>query len=114
MFLRQTRRKKDGKTHSYWSVVENHRLHSGRVVQRHVLYLGEISPSQAAAWRKSIEVFDEDAGHPRTLALFPEDRCAAVTADSSIVQLRLPKCSCAGRGNGARAGWPGSCGESYS
>src|ERR1700719_2743009 len=91
MFLRQTRRKKDGKTHSYWSVVENQRLHSGRVVQRHVLYLGEISPSQAAAWRKSIEVFDKDAGHPRTLALFPEDRCAAVTADSSIVVVGLTK-----------------------
>ena len=89
MFLRQTRRKKDGKTHSYWSVVENQRLQGGRMVQRHVLYLGEISPSQAAAWRKSIEVFDEDAGRPRTLALFPEDRCAAVTPDSSTVQLRL-------------------------
>jgi hypothetical protein len=106
MFLRQTRRKKDGKTHSYWSVVENQRLEGGRVVQRHVLYLGEISPSQAAAWRKSIEVFDEDAGRPRTLALFPEDRATAVTPhlaiptaapsgpwpaspDSSIVQLRL-------------------------
>jgi hypothetical protein len=89
MFLRQTRRQKDGKTHSYWSVVENQRLQGGRVVQRHVLYLGEISPSQAAAWRKSIEVFDEEAGQLRTLALFPEDRCAAVTPDSSIVQLRL-------------------------
>jgi hypothetical protein len=89
MFLRQTRRKKDGKTHSYWSVVENRRLEDGRVVQRHVLYLGEISPSQAASWRKSIEVFDEDAGHQRTLALFPEDRATVVTSDSSIVQLRL-------------------------
>jgi hypothetical protein len=89
MFLRQTRRKKDGKTHSYWSVVENQRVEGGRVVQRHLLYLGEISQSQAAAWRKSIEVFDEDAGHARTLALFPEDRCTAVTSDSSIVQLRL-------------------------
>src|SRR5580700_10355902 len=89
MFLRQTRRKKDGKTHSYWSVVENQRLEGGRVVQRQVLYLGEISPSQAAAWRKSIEVFDEDAGHRRTLALFPEDRATAVTPDSSVVQLRL-------------------------
>jgi hypothetical protein len=39
-----------------------------RVLQSHVLYLGEISPSQAAAWRKSIEVFDEGAGHSRTLA----------------------------------------------
>ena len=89
MFLRQTRRKKDGKTHSYWSVVENQRLAGGRVVQRHVLYLGEISPSQAAAWRKSIEVFDEDAGHARTLELFPEDRAAVAASDNSVVQLRL-------------------------
>jgi hypothetical protein len=89
MFLRQTRRKKDGKTHSYWSVVENQRLDGGRVVQRQVLYLGEISPSQAASWRRSIEVFDEDAGHSRTLALFPEDRATAVASDSSIVHLRL-------------------------
>src|SRR5271167_960720 len=89
MFLRQTRPKKDGKTHSYWSVVENQRLEGGRVVQRHVLYLGEISPSQAAAWCKSIDVFDEDAGHPRTLALFPEDRCAEVASDGSLVRLRL-------------------------
>src|SRR4030088_2436630 len=89
MFLRQTRRKKDGKTHSYWSVVENQRLDNGRVVQRRVLYLGEINSSQAAVWRKAIEVLDEDAGRPRTLALFPEDRCAAVASDASIVRLRL-------------------------
>src|SRR5450631_3144312 len=89
MFLRCTERKKNGKTHHYWNVVENKRLDDGRVVQRHVLYLGEISPSQAAAWRKSIEVFDEDAGQSRTLALFPEDHCSAVTPHSSIVQLRL-------------------------
>ena len=89
MFLRQTRRTKDGKTHSYWSVVENQRLDGGRVVQRPVLYLGEINSSQAAVWRKAIEVLDEDAGRPQTLALFPEDRCDAITPDASIVQLRL-------------------------
>ena len=89
MFLRQTRRTKDGKTHSYWSVVENQRLDGGRVVQRPVLYLGEINSSQAAVWRKAIEVLDEDAGRPQTLALFPEDRCHAVASDASIVQLRL-------------------------
>ena len=70
MFLRRTERKKDGKRHSYWSIVENKRVAGGRMVQRHVLYLGEISSSQAAGWRKAIEVFDEDAGRPRTLALF--------------------------------------------
>src|SRR5712675_1192768 len=89
MFLRRTERKKNGKTHSYWNVVENKRLDDGRVVQRHVLYLGEINSSQAAAWRKSVEVFDEDAGHARTLALFPEDHAAVVASDNSVVQLRL-------------------------
>jgi hypothetical protein len=64
-------------------------IQGGRVVQRHVLYLGEISPSRAAAWGKSIEVFDEEAGRPRTRALFPEDRRAAVTPDSSTVRLRV-------------------------
>ena len=87
MFLRKTERRKDGKTHLYWSVVENRRLDSGRVVQRHVLYLGEINSSQAEAWRRAIEVFDEDAGRSRTLALFPEDRCAA--ADGDVIRLRL-------------------------
>jgi hypothetical protein len=89
MFLRQTRRKKDGKTHVYWNIVENRRLDDGRVVQRQVLYLGEIHSSQAAAWRKAIEVFDEASGKPRTLALLPEDRCAAVSDDASAVRLCL-------------------------
>ncbi len=89
MFLRRTERKKNGKTHSYWNVVENKRLDGGRVVQRHVLYLGEINSSQAAAWRKAIEVFDVDAGRARTLSLFPEDRCEAIAGDASVVQLRL-------------------------
>ena len=70
MFLKCTRRIKDGKTHHYWSVVENRRLSDGRVVQRQVLYLGEINDSQKEAWRKTIEVFDE--GKKRQVALFPE------------------------------------------
>jgi hypothetical protein len=89
MFLRKTPRKKDGKTHDYWSVVENKRVAGSRVVQRHVLYLGEINSSQAAVWRKAIEVLDDDAGHPRTMALFPEDRCTGLAPARSIVQLRL-------------------------
>lgn len=90
MFLRATVRKKDGKKHIYYSVVENKRLEDGRVVQRHVLYLGEINSSQQLAWRKSIEVLDEE--HPqsaRTIALFPEDRCEAVVGEEDVVRLRL-------------------------
>ena len=85
----ETRRRKDGKTHVYWNIVENRRLDDGRVVQRQVLYLGEIHSSQAAAWRQAIEVFDTASGKPRTLALFPEDRCAAVADDASVVRLCL-------------------------
>jgi hypothetical protein len=90
MFLRATVRKKDGKEHTYYSVVENKRLADGRVVQRHVLYLGEINSSQQLAWRKSIEVLDEE--HPqstRTIALFPEDRCESVVSEDDVVRLRL-------------------------
>ena len=89
MFLRGTIRKKNGKEHRYWSIVENKRIAGGKVRQRHVLYLGEINASQERAWRKSIEVLDEQADRPRTLALFPEDRCDGLLPDSSIVQLRL-------------------------
>jgi hypothetical protein len=93
MFLRATIRKKDGKEHRYWSVVENRRVAGGRVVQRHVLYLGEINSSQELAWRRSIEVLDENARTPRTLALFPEDRCEGLAPDASIVRLRLSQLS---------------------
>ena len=75
MFLRHKVRRKDGKEHHYWSIVENRRVSGGRTVQRHVLYLGEINASQGAAWCKAIEVLDED-GQQATMALFPEDRPA--------------------------------------
>jgi hypothetical protein len=89
MFLRAKIRKKDGKEHRYWSVVENRRVGGGRVVQRHVLYLGEINSSQELAWRRSIEVLEDATERPRTLSLFPEDRCEGLLADASIVRLRL-------------------------
>jgi len=89
MFLRSTSRKKNGKQHRYWSIVENKRLADGRVAQRHVLYLGEINSSQELAWRKSIEVLEEGKTKPSTLALFPEDRCQAEIADESMVRVRL-------------------------
>ena len=89
MFLRASTRKKDGKLHRYYSVVENKRMGGRGVVQRHVLYLGEINSSQERAWRRSIEVLDEAAERPRTLSLFAEDRCEGVVEDDSIVRLRL-------------------------
>ena len=89
MFLRSKRRGKDGKEHRYWSVVENRRVRSGRVVQRQVLFLGEINDRQQGAWRQTLEVFDEAAQRARTLSLFPEDRAIPVDAlDGVQVKLR--------------------------
>ena len=88
MFLRCTNRKKDGKEHRYWNVVENRRVTGGRVVQRQVLYLGEINGSQREAWRKTIEVFEEGASRAQTMALFPED-CPVEIDDASVVKIRL-------------------------
>src|SRR2546430_5607959 len=89
MFLRCKVRRKDGKQHRYWSVVENTRTARGRVVQRHVLYLGEINDTQELAWRRSIEVLEDGAAQPRTLSLFPEDRCEGLLADAAIVHVKL-------------------------
>jgi transposase len=89
MFLKESTRFKDGKEHHYWSLVENRRVDGGRkVVQRHVLYLGEINSSQQTAWRKTIEVFETGSTRARTVALFPEERSPAVDADN-IVRIRL-------------------------
>ena len=88
MFLRHKIRRKDGKEHRYWSIVENRRVTGGRTVQRHVLYLGEINDSQRAAWCQTIEAFDESCVRAKQIALFPEDR-SAPALDCDVVQVRL-------------------------
>ena len=72
MFLRCVIRKKNGKEHSYWSIVENRRVARGRVVQRHVLYLGEINSDQEQQWLRSLEIFEEGEQTPRTVALLAQ------------------------------------------
>jgi hypothetical protein len=88
MFLRCTNRKKDGKAHRYWSVVENRRVSSGKIVQRQVLYLGEINDSQRESWRKTVEVLEDGHTSAKTMALFPEDRPVEIN-DEYVVQIRL-------------------------
>jgi transposase len=88
MFLRCHKRLKDGKEHRYYSIEESRRLQSGRIVQRRVLYLGEISDSQQAAWRRTLEVFEEGQHGPTTLSLFPDDRPVPADAVDSV-QVKL-------------------------
>jgi transposase len=97
MFLRSNYRKKDGKEHRYFSVVENERISTGKVVQRTVLYLGEINDHQQAAWRKTLSVFDEEQQQYADLSLFPDDREIPADAVDSLqvklsgLELRRPR-----------------------
>jgi len=88
MFLRSTKRKKDGKVHRYFSVVENRRLGTGGTAQGTVLYLGEINDKQEEAWRKSLTVFDQDRAEYTTMSLFPDDH-AIPSGVSNGIQVRL-------------------------
>ena len=89
MFLRHTKRKKDGKEHRYWSIVENRRCAGGRIVQRPVLYLGEINDSQKESWCRILEGFDEEGSGPRQMALFAWDRPIPGHAADIGIGLRL-------------------------
>jgi transposase len=97
MFLRSTNRKKDGKDHRYFSIVENRRVSAGKTVQRTVLYLGEINDQQQAGWRKTLEVFDEQEQRYTGLSLFPDDREMPPDALDSVqvklsgLELRRPR-----------------------
>jgi transposase len=97
MFLRSIHRKKDGKDHRYFSIVENHRLASNKTVQRTVVYLGEINDEQQAAWRKTLSVFDEEQQEYANLSLFPDDREIPADAVDSVqvklssLELRRPR-----------------------
>jgi transposase len=97
MFLRCNKRRKNGKTHRYFNVVENRRVSGGGTTQRQVLYLGEINDSQQQAWRQMLEVFDEDRRQYCELSLFPDDRPVppgalnAISVKLDQMQLRRPR-----------------------
>ena len=92
MFLRRHVRKKNGKQHTYWTIVESRRVRGAKVVQRHVLYLGEINSNQREAWRKSIEVFEEGSARSRTASLFPEEDAPEID-DEAIIRIKLSELS---------------------
>lgn len=88
MFLRCHKRKKNGKLHQYYSVVENRRVANGRVSQKTVLYLGEITNDQEKAWRKTLQVFDVDQNKPVYKYLFAAEE-QSICEDIDAIAVRL-------------------------
>jgi len=89
MYLKCHARRKDGKEHRYWSLMEKRRVADGRILDRPLLYLGEINDAQQAAWTRTIAAFDPVTQRPQTLALFPDDRPLPAHAADYGVQVRL-------------------------
>jgi transposase len=71
MFLRSHQRHKDGKQHTYWSLVETVRTADGPR-QRRLCYLGELNGNAQTRWLKTVEVFNEQ-GESCQLKLFPSE-----------------------------------------
>ena len=86
MFLKGHVRRKDGKSHRYYSLVES--VRTSRGPQHRVLaYLGELNASTETTWRKAISVFNGD-GQEEQLELFPSD-APEVPSGERVVQVRL-------------------------
>lgn len=89
MFLKRRVRHKDGKDHIYYSVCESLRVHSGRVIQRQVLHLGELNTTQIESWQRTLEVIDgDDHGRRLQRRLFADREGAAPAADD-VIEIRL-------------------------
>jgi transposase len=86
MFLRSNKRKKDGKEHTYFSLVETVRTGDGPR-QRTLCYLGELNGSAQGRWLKTIEVFNEQ-GESRQLKLFSSET-APEEDDPNVARIRL-------------------------
>jgi transposase len=88
MFLRPNHRGKDGKDHTYWSLVETVRTPDGPR-QKTICYLGELNSSAQARWLKTVEVFNED-GEAEQLKLFPSN-VAPPDDDPQVARVLLNK-----------------------
>jgi transposase len=89
MYLRVRKRKKNGKVHRYWSIVESRRVSGGRVIQKQLLYLGELNDVQHAGWIQAIRALQPATEQAQELALFPDDVRVLPTLDYPIVQIRI-------------------------
>jgi hypothetical protein len=87
MFLRRYTRTKDGKTHTYYALVESVRTESGP--RQHVVaYLGELNHDQERRWQRTV-VFHNRQGEDRQLRLFPDAEPVPLPNDPDIVRVRL-------------------------
>ena len=87
MFLRRYHRTKDGKTHTYYALVESVRTEAGPR-QRVVAYLGELNHDEERRWQRTV-VFHNRQGDGRHLRLFADDEHVDLPDDPDVVRISL-------------------------
>lgn len=87
MFLRRYTRNKDGKTHTYYALVESVRTDAGP--RQHVVAdLGELNQDQQRRRRRTV-VFHNRRGDDRQLRLFPDADPIPLPDDPDVARIRL-------------------------
>lgn len=69
--------------------METRRISGGRVIQKHLLYLGELNDVQHAGWVRAINALRPATEKAQQLALFPDDVRELPQLDYPIVQIRI-------------------------
>jgi hypothetical protein len=110
MFLRANQRSKDGKEHTYWSLVETVRTAHGPR-QKTLCYLGELNGSAQARWSKTIEVFNEQ-GETEQLKLFPS-QVEAPAEDPQVARVLVNRVRLERLRQFGPAGWVWNCGDAW-
>ncbi len=87
MFLRRYTRTKDGKTHTYYALVESVRTDAGPR-QRTVAYLGELNHDEQRRWQRTVSIYNRQ-GDCEQLRLFPDDDHVPIPDDPDVVRIRL-------------------------
>jgi hypothetical protein len=87
MFLRRYNRSKDGKSHTYYALVESVRTDAGPR-QHIVAYLGELNHDQQGRWQRTVAIYNRQ-GDAQQLRLFPDDDQVPVPDDPDVVRIRL-------------------------
>jgi transposase len=94
MFLRRCERKKNGKRHTYWSLVESYRTAQGSR-QRVVAHLGELKAGEETGWAKLGQHLDgKQAARRPQLSLFdppPAEPCSPEPVAVRLSGVRLER-----------------------
>ncbi len=97
MYIAASRRRKNGKCHTYHRVMEKRCIGDGRWVTRQVAYLGEISNQQEDSWRRALKVFDPQRGQSEVMTLFarpevvPANELRSLAIELDKMALRRPR-----------------------